>query len=293
MEDGIDHVIHTMHRHGRDLSIYDESFLKRCVEKHMEKLSAKNVVDYCGLLNRDKAAAEAFAHSLHITYSRFFREPCSFAAIERRLPGLIESKADGREIRVWSAGCAYGQEAYSIAILLDEIISAAAGDMHYRIFATDISPEVLRAAETGVYRFDSIRDVRAGRLKKYFVHAGDLYRVSPLLKKNISFSVYDLLDRYSAHPAESIFGSFDIVLCSNVLLYYKSDLRLFMMEKLTRSLAGGGFLVVGEAEKGIAEKSAELAAIHTSEAVFKKANGKRTGMHHANGPRHEDRGKTG
>lgn len=270
MKDGIDRVIQIMRRYGRDLSVYDEPFLERCLEKCMERSEAQTMGGYCALLDQDGAEADALAAALRITYSRFFREPGSFAAIERKLADMAERKAAGSEIRIWSAGCAYGQEAYSIAILLDEIMPAA-----YRIFATDISQKALRAAENGAYRFDSVKDVRADRLEKYFVKTGDLYRVAPLLKKNVSFSVYDLLDRRTAHPAESIFGSFDIVLCMNVLLYYRSDSRLFIVNKLARSLAEDGFLVVGETERGIAAKSGNITAIHMREAMFVKADGRR------------------
>lgn len=249
MDGALKCVLETMKGQGRDISVYDESFLGVTLHKQREKSGAADAVSFCRLLKESRAEADAFADSLRVTYSCFFREPFSFALFEKLLPALIENKPVGSEIRIWSAGCADGQEAYSIAILMEEAIAAKGRGMRFRIFATDVSKETLKAAEAGAYGFEAVKDVRAGQLQKYFTLAGSIYRVAPVLKGNVGFSVYDLLDRKTAHPAESIFGGFDIVFCRNVLLYYNAGQRRFMMEKLAKSVEDGGTLVVGEAER--------------------------------------------
>lgn len=270
MDDGLKRILDSMRGYGRDISVYDESFLKMTIEKRLNMTGAGDADGYCLLLKESRTEAGAFCDALRITYSCFFREPLSFALIERLLPALIESKAEGSEIRVWSAGCAGGQEAYSIAILLHENIAAAGRRVRYRIFATDISGEALRIAQEGAYSLAAVKDVRMGQAQKYFIRSGDVYRAAPLLKENICFSEYDLLDRGSAHPPESIYGGFDIVFCRNVMLYYRASLRNFMMEKLARSLADGGILVAGEAERSFAARTAGLDELFPSAAVFKK-----------------------
>lgn len=264
-------VLETMNGYGRDLSVYDESFLLMTLEKQKEKSGARDGDAFCRLLRESRAEADALCDSLRITYSCFFREPFSFALFEKLLPGLIESKPGGSEVRIWSAGCAGGQEAYSIAILMEEAIAQKGRGIRYRIFATDVSKTTLQAAQTGAYRFEAVRGVRTEQLQKFFTPAGEVYRVSPVLKQNICFSEYDLLDRKTAHPAESIFGNFDIVFCRNVLLYYNAVQRRFIMDKLARSMADGGILVVGEAEKAFAARTVGIGAAFPSAAVFRKS----------------------
>jgi len=275
VEDGSKCVIETMREYGSDLSVYDASFLEMTLKKRREKAGVRDLEEYCNLLRENSGEAGALKESMGITYSSFFREPFSFALVEKMLPALAKCKAESGEIRVWSAGCADGQEAYSLAMLLEEC--AARENARYRIFATDISKSALRTAEAGAYRSDAFHDVRCGLVKKYFLLQGDFYRASPALKKNITFFEYDLLDKQSAYPTESIFGGFDIVFCRNVMLYYRPGLRRFMLDKLVRSVRPGGMLVVGEAERAFAARYAGLAAACESATVFIKPKPKKTG----------------
>jgi len=266
-------VIEAMRAYGRDLTVYDERFLQKTLDKRLGHTGVRDADEYGRVLRENKTEADALSDALGITYSCFFREPFSFALIEKLLPGIIGQKVPVGELRVWSAGCASGQEAYSIAMLLQEALAAKEGRVRYRIFATDISREAILAADAGLYRPESLSDVRFGHVEKYFLQYGGIYRVSPLIRNNIIFSVYDLLDQTSLHPSESIFGGFDIVFCRNVLLYYREDVRRSLIKKLAKSLTGGGYLVIGEAEKPFAALAADLKQVFPSAAVFVKKTG--------------------
>jgi chemotaxis methyl-accepting protein methylase len=242
----------------RDVSLYEESFLMKSLEKRMEKTATKTPGSYLGYLSENREEAETFFRSLNITYSEFFRSPLTFALLEQIiLPRLIEEKAKSNrsEIRIWSAGCAAGQESYSIAMLLDEIAAKRDIEIPFRIFATDTSEPDLASARIGVYDYGTLQNVRLKHLRTYFTTQGEAYVIDAGLRDRIEFSYYDLLDDESACPPTSIFGDFDLVMCCNLLFYYRQDIRRFILSKVGRCLSQEGYLVTGEVERVIVERT--------------------------------------
>ena len=259
---------------GKDISCYDESFLSKSLEKRLAATSRPTVADYCEYLSRHDGEAERFFRSLNITYSEFFRNPLTFAVLEQRvLQGLIEVKQESGtpEIRVWSAGCAAGQESYSVAILLDELLTARKSPLSFRIFATDISEKCLEFARSGVYDAAAVQNVRLRHIQSCFEAGHGSYRVAGRLRDRIEFSFYDLLDERSTSPPGSIYGDFDLIFCSNLLFYYKPDAQRYIMKKLCNALSHGGYLVTGEAERAIVEWT-NLQEISPMCAVYQKTN---------------------
>lgn len=232
----------------------------------------KNPLHYCEYLKEDAREAESYFRSLYITYTQFFREPFLFAYLEHRIiPNLIHHAPEGSEIRVWSAGCSSGQEAYSLAMLIDEQLKSTAKQLRFRIFATDISREALFIAETGVYPAAEMLNVRLKHMQAYFSETNGSYTVSRRLKDQISFSYYDLLDATSANPPDSIFGNFDIVCCNNLLMYYSKDVRLSILKKIEGALAQSGFLAVSEAERAFVKNYTAFLPTFIPVAVFRRS----------------------
>lgn len=263
--------------YGRDISIYDKSFLIKSLERRCIATGVNNIFDYCRCLERNNSEADDFFSSLNISYSRFFRNPLTFALLEQSvLPELISSKPKGSEIRIWSAGCSSGQEAYSMAILFSDLIEVIGKDVRLRIFATDISQETLVEGRAGLFDKNALQNVKLKHLNKYFTKEGETYRIVSQLKQFISFSTYDLLDLSSVNPPESIYGDFDIVMCSNLLFYYTFKLQQLIIKKLQLAISNTGYLVTGEAEKKIIENVSKLQMLTTSTGVFK--NSKRRGI---------------
>jgi chemotaxis methyl-accepting protein methylase len=275
MNNDLQQVIRAMDRlQGKDISRYDESFLLKSLEKRLAATSRPTVADYCEYLSRHDGEAEQFFRSLNITYSEFFRNPLTFAVLEQRvLPGLIQEKQESgtAEIRVWSAGCAAGQESYSVAILLDELLTARKSPLSFRIFATDISEKCLEFARCGVYDAGAVQNVRLRHIQSCFEAGHGSYLVARRLRERVAFSFYDLLDERSSSPPGSIYGDFDLIFCSNLLFYYKPDTQRFIMEKLCNALSHGGYLMTGEAERAIVERT-NLLEIFTMSAVYQKTN---------------------
>lgn len=189
------------------------------------------------------------------------------------LPGLAaELNRSGRkELRVWSAGCASGQEAYSLAILLVELAAQRGSGFNFRVFATDNSEAGLAAARAGVYEAAALKNLRLDHLNKYFTAQGQAYALKEEIKKLVDFSSYDLADEKLACPPASIYGDFDLVFCSNLLFYYRAEVRQHILAKIYDCLRPGGCLATSEAEVEIVAQSAGFRAVMPLAPIFKKA----------------------
>jgi chemotaxis protein methyltransferase CheR len=259
--------------HGVDISIYDASFLAKTVAQRMRVVGVDTIAAYGRIL--EESEADALAGALTITYSEFFRNPLAFALLESVvLPGMVHecARTHRSEIRVWSAGCAAGQEAYSVAILLDELLASQGDTLAVRIFATDRSFDEVASARRGVYDEAALGNTRLKHVRAHFAQQGNVYEVIPRLRDRIDFSVYDLLDGRGTCPPASIYGGFDLVFCSNLLFYYTPEVRESILGQVRGCLSDRGYLVTGEAEKGIVEQAGGLRAVAPPAAVYQRAD---------------------
>ena len=263
----------TSKTHGLDLSPFDETFFAKSLDKRLAATQAATQAAYAERLTHDYSEAVALLHSLKIVYSEFFRNQLAFALLEQQiLPSLIEErqKSGSGEIRVWSAGCASGQEAWSVAILLAELTGGRESPVSYRIIATDLSESDLDLASCGVYSADAIGNVRSRHLREYFSRKGDSFTIAPRLRERVDFLPYDLLDENTTCPPESIFGNFDLVLCSNVLFYYRPEMQRLILSKVWRCLASGGHLLTDQSEQRIVTKACGFLCPTPPAALFTK-----------------------
>jgi len=238
--------------HGLDVSCFSESFLARSFERRWQAVAGMTSSSYLQCLGRDRGEAEAYVQSLNIHHSAFFRDPLVFAMLEHRLlPGLANAReaSASPEIRVWSAGCAAGEEAYSVAILLSELCNRFDIPVRFRLFATDSSAQQLELACMGSYAASVMGNVNLRHLDRWFTRREDTYVVAPELRERVDFSLHGLLDEHSVSPSASIFGGFDLILCCNLLFYYRTEGQELILKKLRRCLAPNGYLVTGEAER--------------------------------------------
>lgn len=257
------------HIYGKDISVYDDVFLRKTIERRLIETTKATIDEYLCCLEKDSYEAKTLYSYLQISFSQFFRDNVTFAALEQSiLPGIIANKRNGNEIRIWSAGCANGQEAYSIAMLLSDIATSRGKEISFRIFATDISQEALSFGKAGTYDESMILEVKKKHLKKYFIKQDKNYTVTPELRKHVNFSTYDLLDQSTANLPDSIYGDFDIVMCSNVLIYYKANVQKDVIKKLRTATSPMGFLVTGESEKSLIQDVTKMEMITISTAVF-------------------------
>ncbi|NSW54009.1 MAG: protein-glutamate O-methyltransferase CheR [Anaerolineae bacterium] len=258
---------------GYDISMYAPVFLESALRRRMQALGMDSSTQYCTCLETDPAESAAFHQSLNIQYSAFFRDPLTFGALERMVvPALVQTarSAGRKEVRVWSAGCAAGQEAYSIAMLLEEQSEQGGDPFGYRIFATDHDSAGLENARRGVFPRGSADNVPMKWHRRYFTEQGGMCTVSADLRARVDFSCHDLLAPTSASPTGSIFGDFDLVLCCNVLIYYNEPAQRAIMAKLHRAMAPGAYLVCDDSERALVQQYRPgLQLLDISPAIFR------------------------
>jgi chemotaxis protein methyltransferase CheR len=259
--------------HGVDTSFYDEVFLQKTIGKRMNSTRTDSPDAYFEILQSVPGEAEEFLASLQNGFSEFFRQPFTFACLEKVVfPRLLCDDPSRRlkEIRIWSAACSAGQEVYSLAILLDEMASAFSQGVNFRIFASDRNEEELQLARKGVYPASSLGNVTLKRIETCFTLKEGKYSLSPRIKKNVEFSVFDLLTDPRSCPAASIYGNFHLVFCCNLLFYYKEEFRKYIIGKAGNCLAPGGYLVTGESERDLVAGSGYREVIPHSGIFMKK-----------------------
>ena len=246
---------------GFDFSGYRPTMIERRVMQRRCATGHQDRDVYLHYLQGHPDELDRLVDALTINVSRFFRNPLTFEYLAFKiLPSIVHDKnrLKDHSLRIWSAGCSFGEEPYSIAILIRELLDKEDLHLDVNIFATDMDKEALKKARAAVYPFDSIRDVKYGLLKRYFTAAevrdakgketAELLQVVPEIRDAVSFSSYDMLDKGTFSPPESIFGGFDMVLCRNLLIYFNIKHQDIIFDKLYRSLSPDGYLILGEAE---------------------------------------------
>jgi len=236
------------------VSKYDEQFLVKTLQKRLQVLQCNNAGDYLEVIQHDKEEVRFFLNSLQIGYTEFFRNALTFSVLEHIiLPSLILKKKESKrkEIRIWSSACSDGQESYSLAMVMEDLKNGDTEKFSYRIFGTDQNEAMVNKARKGNYPENALANLSLKRVNQWFTKKGDTYTVKPELKNNIDFSVFDLFNMELSCPPASIFGEFDIVVCANLLFYYKNEYRQAILKKAGNCMANGGYLVTGETERQI------------------------------------------
>jgi chemotaxis methyl-accepting protein methylase len=236
---------------GFDFSGYHPAMLERRIGQRLPKVPCRDFAEYYAFLRDSPDEIDHLIDSITINVSRFFRNPLTFELLaEKILPAIVQEKVrkGGDSLRIWSAGCAMGEEPYSLAILLDELLEKEAMAMHVHIFATDIDTRILAAAAEGVFQEDQLAEVKYRLHGKYFSREGSGFRLLSRIREKVNFSFYDMLDKKHRVPPASIFGNFDLILCRNLLIYFKAPCQETIFAKLHHALAEDGYLVLGEAE---------------------------------------------
>lgn len=258
---------------GIDFSCYRRNTLIRRVSARLAKLGMEDYARYLELLENDPTECDKLIDTIAINVSSFFRNPivCEILA-QTILPQIIEKKrsSGSQNIRIWSAGCAGGEEAYSQAILIQEALKKDPSEWTVHVFATDIDKESLRRAAKADYPRQGLLNVKLGILDEYFDQTETGYMVKPEIRKMVRFSNEDLTSSTTFAPKESVFGEFDIIFCRNVLIYFNADLQHQVTNKLVRSLSSSGYLILGDSERLDNEVSTYFKVVDHRNRIYKK-----------------------
>jgi two-component system CheB/CheR fusion protein len=243
VSDQLNAILAVLHnRTEYDFRCYKKGTLLRGVGRRMGLNHIQHVADYLGLLREDAAEATQLVKDLLIGVTGFFREPEAFEVLEKQvIPGLIQSRDAGAPIRVWVPGCATGEEAYSIAMLLIEQMQAAERTHAVQVFATDIDGGALEAARAGTYPVNAVVDVPPARVRRFFDKQDDNYQVSKQVRETVVFAAQNLI----GHPP---FSRLDLISCRNLLIYLEPDVQKKVITLFHFALNAGGYLFLGNSE---------------------------------------------
>ena len=227
---------------GHDFVQYKRGTILRRMQRRMSVHELPDLMAYREYVGAHPEEASALLRDLLISVTNFFRDPDAWAALETTaIPRLLEGRRSDDTIRVWVAGCATGEEAYSLAMALSDAIATLSDPPRFQVFATDIDAEAIGAARAGLYTNSDVADVPPERLRRYFVREGDEYRVRRELRDGILFSVQNIL-------RDPPFSAVDLVSCRNLLIYLNRSAQDRVMELLHFSLRPGGYLFLGASE---------------------------------------------
>ncbi len=215
------------------------------------RLLAQEVPDFETYADRleqgDTREIARLVNAVTINETAFFRHPSQFEALEDTiLPELVRLHQQERSgpMRLWSAACSAGDEAYSLAILIRETIGPRHPRMDYEIVGTDIDTAVLEEARAGRYRKRSVRNVPPAYLRDYFDRSGEAFVVDPAIRDMVEFRPLNLTDAQDMRRMRD----FDLIMCANVLIYFNETSKKDVLQGLYRSLRPGGYLFVGGSE---------------------------------------------
>ncbi|MEM9020361.1 MAG: chemotaxis protein CheB [Planctomycetota bacterium] len=242
--DHVNQVLNLLNQHhGIDFSLYKPSTVHRRIDRRILLSPQEDIDAYLRRLRTDEAELNRLYNDLLIGVTHFFRDVQAFESLSRHVvPRLFDTHNEQDEIRVWVAGCATGEEAYSIAILLDEARDKLGRKSQpIRVFATDAHRTSIDFASVGRYEVERLRNVMPDRLAKYFLPTGDAFQVTPRLRHLVTFATHNLI-------TDAPFTRMDLVTCRNVLIYFRQPAQSQVLSLLHFSLATNGFMQLGPSE---------------------------------------------
>jgi two-component system CheB/CheR fusion protein len=230
-------------RTGHDFSLYKDSSIFRRLERRLN-IHKLGIAEYTRYLQEKPQEVDLLVRELLIGVTGFFRDPEAFKMLKTKyLPALIKEKEKGSTIRVWVAGCSTGEEAYSIAIVLRELLDRPGFRRNYRvqIFATDIGRSAIEKARSGVFSAGIAADVSPERLRKYFTKLEGGYRINKEVREMIIFSIQNVI-------TDPPFTRLDLISCRNLLIYFTSEVQKKVLSLFFQAMNPSGLLFLGSSE---------------------------------------------
>ncbi len=251
-------------RTGHDLTLYKPSAIERRLERRLAVHHLTTLDAYAEYLDANPDEAELLFREVLIGVTHFFRDDESFVVLrDQALPAVVAAKREPRTLRAWVAGCSTGEEAYSLAIVFHEVLTAVqAKDVAVQIYATDIDPIAITVARAGCYPHDIAQQVSAARLARYFTREDDGFRIRKEIRDTVVFAQHDLI---SAPP----FTRLDVLCCRNVLIYLQPVLQQRLLPQFHYALASGGILVLGSSES-LSSAASLFVPIDSKAKVFRR-----------------------
>lgn len=232
-------------RTGHDFKHYKRATVLRRIERRLQVTPQSDLPAYLNYLENTPDEAKQLLGDMLIGVTNFFRDREAFEALERHVLTSLMSSAEAQhkreEVRVWSAGCSTGEEAYSLTILCTEHQRLEVNPVKVQVFATDIDERAIAVGRAGAYSEAIITDVPPTRLRQYFLKEGEQYRVRKEIREKVLFAKHSLL-------SDPPFSQIDLIVCRNLLIYLDRDIQREMLQMFHFALRPGGYLFMGSSE---------------------------------------------
>ena len=251
-----------LERLGKDLAQFKRPFLNRRINSRMRSVGVKSGSEYAKLLESDTNEPSLLFRSFSINVTEFYRDAFVWQCISSQIIPEIIKKNNTSPLKIWSAGCASGEEPYSLAILLKEAL--AAKNVRFNIVATDINKDAIQRAKKGHYPSSSFKNLSANLIAKHLTKVNnDMYEVNDTIKKLVHFENGDIL----SYQIERV----DLVTCRNVLIYYDKPAQELIFKKFHKTLTNDGYLVIGQDETMMGVQAAKFfSCILPRERIYAK-----------------------
>lgn len=250
---------------GLDLEQYKDATLRRQTIRRYRSLGIGTLERYLTHVKEQPAEIEALKQAFMISVSSFFRDPTAFESLEKTLRLLVAHKMPGESVRVWVPGCATGEEPYSIAILLAEVLGERLGDYDVHVFASDIDQAALEVARAGVYSGAQMAGLSGERRACWFTPEGGAWRIKKAIRELVVFSMQDVI----AHPP---FIRMDLISCRNLLIYFRSEQQAELISTFHYALNPDGLLLLGKSESA-GFNSSLFETVDSGQKVYRRRAG--------------------
>lgn len=249
---------------GFNLDCYKDKCIKRRISIRIRATHSKTAEAYCELLLNSESEQELLLKVLTIHVSHFFRNPSTFEKLRTDIfPGLFTrcNKEGRRDLRLWSVGCAGGEEPYTLALILKDTFSAEMKGINVSILATDVDAGTLEVAKTAAYNEDRLSEMSESIKTRYFDRRESKYHLLPEIKKLVTFRQSDLYD----------IGTYvrsDLIICRNVLIYFERSQQEKILEGFADAMPRGGILVLGKSETLVGNSRNRFSTICPIERIY-------------------------
>ncbi|MES2525834.1 MAG: chemotaxis protein CheB [Bdellovibrionota bacterium] len=247
---------------GTDFSQYKISTIQRRIEKRLATLGVTTLPEYYKVLKGNQEELLALSQNMLVSVTSFFRDTEAYESMAKHLEEIILSKKSGEELRVWSAGCATGEEPYSLAMLITDLSEKHRKHLNVKVFATDLDFEALGTARSGHYGKEEVSGIPENYLDRFFEEKEKTYEVRKFVKDMIVFARQDLVQ----NPP---FVKLDMVTCRNVLIYFETVLQARIFDIFHYSLRSGGLLFLGKSESA---NPALFETVDKKEKIYRRLN---------------------
>jgi two-component system, chemotaxis family, CheB/CheR fusion protein len=251
---------------GFDFTGYKRTSLRRRIDKRLQEVGADGYLSYLDHLEVDPEEFTQLFNTILLNVTSFFRDPPAWDYLSAEiLPKLVAAKAEDEPIRIWSAGCASGQEPYTLAMVTAETLGPEVVRERVKIYATDLDEDALTQARLARYTAKQVEGVPPELLERYFEPNGDGCRFSKDLRRSVIFGPHNLIE-------DAPISRIDLLVCRNTLMYLNSETQASVLARFSYALREGGYLLLGKAEMLLAHSNL-FTSVDLKRRVFRKVPG--------------------